>query len=251
MCGFKEYNSSDKYSSRPSLERRMENLKQTLRENLAEVYGSIEKVCASCGRDPAEVSVMAVTKTHPVEYMQAAIECGIRHIGENRISEGGRKIRKVGRESAVFHAIGVLHRSEVRQAVRDFHCLDAVDSLKILEEIARRGASPEILLEVNTSGERAKKGFQPDIGLLCDVLGRGFSLGLSVKGLLTIGPLGEGESSTRKAFEMLRTLRDSLSESLGKELPVLSMGMSDDFDLAVAEGSTIVRLGGRLFGPRG
>lgn len=229
----------------------MDNLKNTVRDNLAEIEEEIEKACESCGRDQAEVSVMAVTKTHPASYMEAAIESGIKHIGENRVTEGGRKIQRIGRDSAVFHIIGVLHRSEVRQAVRDFHCVDAVDRVKILQEIARRGATPEILLEVNTSGEEAKKGFSPDPALLQDILGRGLELGLSVKGLLTIGPLGADEVSMREAFASLRNLRDFLSDSLSTELPVLSMGMSDDFALAVIEGSTMVRLGRRLFGPRG
>ncbi len=229
----------------------MDNLKKTLSENLAEVHEEIDKACSSCGRAPSEVSVMAVTKTHPVQYMQAAVDCGIRHIGENRISEGGRKIKEIGRESALFHAIGVLHRSEVRQAVRDFQWLDAVDRIKILEEIARRGASPEILLEVNTSGEDAKKGFPPDHTLLQDVVGRGLELGLPVRGFLTVGPLGKGEKGMREAFATLRNLRDTVSGAASSELPVLSMGMSDDFALAVLEGSTMVRLGRKLFGPRG
>lgn len=228
----------------------MKNLKLTVRENLSEVMENIEKACGTCGRDPEGVSVMGVTKTHPAEYIEAALECGIRHIGENRVTEGGRKVQKVGRDRAVFHVIGVIHRSEVRQAVRDFHCIDAVDRVKILEEIARRSASPEILLEVNTSGEEAKKGFPPDRALLREVLGRGLELGLPVNGLLTIGPLGAGEAGMRKAFALLRTLRNDLSAELGCPLPVLSMGMSDDYAAAVMEGSTIVRLGRRLFGPR-
>ena len=230
---------------------KVEYIKQVLKKNLEEVMEEIHETCVSCGRDPEGVSVMAVTKTHPAEYMRAAIECGIRHIGENRITEGSRKIREIGRERAIFHAIGVLHRSEVRQAVRDFHRLDAVDSIRIMEEIARRGAATEILLEVNTSGEDAKKGFKPDLSLLCDVLGRGLELGLSIRGLLTIGPLNADENSTRAAFALLRKIRNTLRENLGEELPDLSMGMSDDFALAVAEGSTMVRLGRRLFGPRG
>ncbi len=157
----------------------------------------------------------------------------------------------MGPDAAVFHAIGVLHRSEVRQAVRDFHCLDAVDRIKILEEIARRGASPDILLEVNTSGEKAKKGFPPDEALLSEALGKARELGLQVRGFLTIGPLYGNEADKRGAFALLRELRDTLSGALDMELPELSMGMSDDFSLAVLEGSTMVRLGTRLFGARG
>lgn len=229
----------------------MLTLEETVRENLGSVNGEITDAAARCGRDPAGVTVMAVTKTHPADHILAAIRCGIEHIGENRVTEGGRKIREVGPDAAVFHAIGVLHTSEVRQAVRDFHCLDAVDRVKILEEIARRGASPDILLEVNTSGEEAKKGFPPDEALLSEALGKARELGLRVKGFLTIGPLYGNEAYKRRAFALLRELRDTLSGELDMELPELSMGMSDDFALAVLEGSTMVRLGTRLFGPRG
>ncbi len=229
----------------------MKDLMRTVEDNLAHVRDEIGKACLRSGRRVEEVEIMGVTKTHPPEYVEAAIRCGIRHIGENRVSEGGRKVNAVGREMAVFHLIGVIHRSEVRQAVRDFHCIDAVDRVRILEEIVRREASPRILLEVNTSGEEAKKGFPPDGTLLETALGFALENGLQVDGLLTVGPLGAGEIGMREAFSSLRELRDRLSASLGVPLPALSMGMSDDFSIAVEEGSTIVRLGRILFGPRG
>ncbi|HRW78169.1 MAG TPA: YggS family pyridoxal phosphate-dependent enzyme, partial [Candidatus Sabulitectum sp.] len=156
--------------------------------NLAHVREEIEKACLRSGRNAGEVEIMAVTKTHPAEYVEAAISCGVKHIGENRVSEGGRKVSAVGRDRAIFHLIGVIHRSEVRQAVRDFHCIDAVDRLRILEEIVRREASPRILLEVNTSGEKAKKGFPPDGTLLENAMGFALENGLSVEGLLTVVP---------------------------------------------------------------
>ncbi len=229
----------------------MKELMRMVEDNLAHVRGEIEKACSRSGRRPDEVEIMAVTKTHSAEYVEAAIGCDIKHIGENRVSEGGRKVSAVGRDRAVFHLIGVIHRSEVRQAVRDFHCIDAVDRVRILEEIVRREASPRILLEVNTSGEKAKKGFPPDGTLLENAMGFALENGLSVEGLLTVGPLGAGETGMREAFSSLRELRDRLSASLGVPLPALSMGMSDDFSIAVEEGSTMIRLGRVLFGPRG
>ncbi|MCK5131992.1 MAG: YggS family pyridoxal phosphate-dependent enzyme [Candidatus Sabulitectum sp.] len=228
----------------------MVELLAKVKENTDSALAEIAEAADRAGRQPEDVSIMAVTKTHPAEYITAAVENGIRHIGENRISEGGRKIRQIGLDYAVFHAIGVLHRKEVRQAVRDFHCLDAVHKIEIIEEIARRNASPLILLEVNTSGESAKKGFPPDIVLLESVLGRALELELPVRGFLTIGPLGSDQIRQRKAFENLRKIRDSLEARLKVSLPELSMGMSDDFTLAVLEGSTMVRLGRRLFGSR-
>ncbi len=228
----------------------MLELVNKVKENLEAVYSEIADAAAECGRDPGEITVMAVTKTHPAEYIEAAVECGIRHIGENRVSEGGRKIKQLGKDYAVFHAIGVLHRKEVRQALRDFHWLDAVDKTAIIEEIARRKASPHFLLEVNTSGEESKMGFPPDVVLLESVLGRALELELPVQGFLTVGPLCRDMSGQRKAFESLRVLRDSLETRLSISLPELSMGMSDDFALAVKEGATTVRLGRRLFGYR-
>lgn len=223
---------------------------ETIEENYALVRERLSEVCRACGRDTSDVTVMAVTKTHSAQYVRAAIELGISHIGENRVSEGGRKIAEVGRDAAVFHAIGVLHRSEVRQAVRDFHWLDAIDDVRILEEIARRNASPGLLLEVNTSGEPSKKGYPPDRDVLEGVLQHADELGLRISGFLTVGPLGTGESGMRRAFSTLRKLRDDLAESTGSGLPVLSMGMSDDYHLAVAEGATVIRLGRALFGER-
>lgn len=229
----------------------MTELADRVKANVNSALFEIAEAADKAGRHWSDVKIMAVTKTHSAEYITAAVGCGIKHIGENRISEGGRKIRQVGKDYAVFHAIGVLHRKEVRQAVRDFQWLDAVHKIEIIEEIARRNASPQILLEINTSGESAKKGFPPDVVLLESALGRVLELELSVRGFLTVGPLGGDQVKQRKAFENLREIRDSLETRLKVSLPELSMGMSDDFTLAVAEGSTMVRLGRRLFGERG
>lgn len=229
---------------------RVINLLSMVQENIDSALSEIAAAAISVGRQPKDISIMAVTKTHPAEYITAAVECGIKHIGENRVSEGGRKIRLLGHDYAVYHAIGVLHRKEVRQAARDFHCLDAVHKIDIIEEIARRKVSPQILLEVNTSGEESKKGFPPDSGIIENALGTAIELGLSVRGFLTVGPLGAGEKQQRKAFAELREIRNTAEASLGVSLPELSMGMSDDFALAVMEGSTTVRLGRRLFGSR-
>ncbi|MCK5785233.1 MAG: YggS family pyridoxal phosphate-dependent enzyme [Candidatus Sabulitectum sp.] len=228
----------------------MLELLDRVRANVESALFEIAEAAGISGRKPEEITIMAVTKTHPAEFITKAVECGIKHIGENRVSEGGRKIRQLGKEYAVFHAIGVLHRKEVRQAVRDFHCLDAIHKIEIIEELARRNADPLLLLEVNTSGEPAKMGFKPDVDLLESALGRALELKLPVKGFLTVGPLCGIPLLQRKAFSELRDIRDSLETRLKVSLPELSMGMSDDFTLAVLEGSTMVRLGRRLFGSR-
>jgi len=228
---------------------------ESVGERLQEALAVIREALAECGEPTRAIRVMAVTKTHPADAAAAAIAAGIRLIGENRVSEGGRKIARLGRDSAEFHLIGPLHTGEVRQAVRDFHSIDSLDRLKVAAEIARRitpGSSPapQVMVEVNTSGEVSKHGFPPDAGLLEEALLTFTGMGLAVSGLLTVGPLPGGDVSPREAFALLRKLRDRLSASTGIPLKELSMGMSDDYRVAVLEGATTVRLGRFLFGER-
>ncbi|NOQ22961.1 MAG: YggS family pyridoxal phosphate-dependent enzyme [Candidatus Aegiribacteria sp.] len=228
---------------------------ETIESNLQTATELVEGALNSCGESDRAVAIMAVTKTHPVEVASMAIEAGVKILGENRVSEGGRKVKALGKDAAEFHMIGPIHTGEVRQAVRDFHWIDSVSRLKIAREIARRTISrgqeqPGILVEVNTSGEASKHGFNPDYHLLCDVLGEIRETGLRISGLMTVGPLGGSELDTSEAFALLRKLRDRLVRTCGYDLSELSMGMSDDFVLAVKEGATIIRLGRYLFGPR-
>jgi pyridoxal phosphate enzyme (YggS family) len=228
---------------------------ESVRERLQEALSVIRDALAECGSPARVIRVMAVTKTHPAAAAAAAIAAGIPLIGENRVSEGGRKIAQLGRESAEFHLIGPLHTGEVRQAVRDFHSIDSLDRLKVAAEIARRitpgpSRSPRVMVEVNTSGEVSKHGFPPDAGLLEEALLAFTGMGLAVSGLLTVGPVPGADVSPRRAFALLRQLRDRLSASTGIPLEELSMGMSDDFREAVLEGATTVRLGRFLFGER-
>jgi len=228
---------------------------ETIEGNLQTAVELVEGALNSCGEPDRAVAIMAVTKAHPVEVAAMAIEAGVTLLGENRVSEGGRKVKALGKDAAEFHMIGPIHTGEVRQAVRDFHWIDSVGRLKIAREIARKTVSrgkeqPGILIEVNTSGEAAKHGFNPDYHLLCDILGEIGEIGLRISGLMTVGPLGGTELDTSEAFALLRNLRDRLDSSCGYDLSELSMGMSDDFVLAVAEGATTIRLGRYLFGPR-
>ena len=228
---------------------------EIIRCNLQAAMELVEDALNSCGESDRAVAIMAVTKTHPAEIAAMAIKAGVTLLGENRVSEGGRKIKDLGKDAAEFHMIGPIHTGEVRQAVRDFHWIDSVGRLKIAREIARRTVSkcekqPGILIEVNTSSEASKHGFNPDYHLLRDLLGDIGELGLHISGLMTVGPLGGTEQDTSSAFALLRNLRDRLEHDCGYELPELSMGMSDDFVPAVAEGATTIRLGRYLFGPR-
>lgn len=231
------------------------DLSSTIGANLERALDAVASARAAAGLpdDPGAVSVMAVTKNHPPEVVLAVLEAGIRLVGENRVSEGGRKIAAVGRDRAEFHLIGPLHRGEVRQAVRDFQWIDSVDGTGIAAEIARRSTgrtAPGILLEVNTSGEPSKHGFPPDAGELERAVLECRSMGIEPAGLLTVGPLAFGERASRSAFALLRSIRDEIGARTGLPLRELSMGMSDDFTWAVMEGATTIRLGRFLLGDR-
>ena len=225
---------------------------EAIKSNLKTAIELVEDALDSCGEPDRAVSIMAVTKTHPAEVAVMAVKAGVTLLGENRVSEGGRKIQALGKDAAEFHMIGPIHTGEVRQAVRDFHWIDSVGRLKIAKEIARRTIlkgeeQPGILIEVNTSGEESKHGFIPDYSLLRDVLGEIGELGLRISGLMTVGPLGGSEQDTTEAFALLRNLRDRLERDCGYDLPELSMGMSNDYQVAYEEGATIIRIGQAIF----
>ncbi len=221
---------------------------------LGRISDGIGRALAEAGRE-GPVRVMAVTKTHPVTVVSAAIAAGITLIGENRVSEGGRKIASLGRDAAEFHLIGPLHRSEARQACRDFHHIDSIDREVVLEAVAARSRSfgekgPGILLEVDTTPGEGKHGFPPDCDLLSRMVDRAVSLDLPPGGFLTVGPLEGGASASRRSFALLRETRDRVAASTGLDLHELSMGMSGDWYEAVLEGATTLRLGRALFGER-
>lgn len=228
---------------------------ESIEKNLLKAREMISDALSHVGESGRRVEIMAVTKTHPVEIVEMALAAGVTIIGENRISEGGRKITAVGRDSACWHIIGPLHRKEIRRALRDFHSIDSIDRIEILQEIGKRFQGmgeeiPSLLLEVNTSGEIAKHGFSPEKGVLEEILGFAGEQNLKIDGFLTIGPLGGDETAVRKAFSTLRRLSDELVSCTSHPLTVLSMGMSDDFPTAVKEGATVIRLGRFLFGAR-
>ena len=206
---------------------------------------------ADCvGRDPADVLIVAVTKTHGVEVIRQALEVGIRDFGENRVQEF---LGKYGLfPTANWHFIGTLQTNKAKDVVGKAVLIHSVDSLRLLAEIDRRaqalGVVQAVLLEVNVSSEVSKHGFVPaDVR---EVLIEASHMdGVAVRGLMTMAPFGRPED-TRWVFRELRELRDSLREMPlnGVELSELSMGMSNDFRVAVEEGATIVRVGTAIFG---
>lgn len=206
----------------------------SLAANLVAVRARI----ARAGADPETIHIVAVTKGRPVEACRAAVALGLTTLGENRVQEALTKMDQVA--GASWHLIGHLQTNKVRKASR-FDLIQSVDSVRLAEMLARSGRM-QALLEVNLAGEPRRHGVAPEVAL--EVAARVAGL-LDLRGLMGMGPLG-GDAAP--AFRELRRLRDEAQERLGQELPVLSMGMSEDFESAVREGSTMVRLGRVLFG---
>jgi len=214
-------------------------------ENLAEVKRRIANACARSGRPAQEVTLVAVTKVFPADYVTQAIAAGATDVGENRVQEARDKKPLVA-GSARWHLIGHLQSNKAKDAVRLFDMIQTVDSLDLGQKIARAaegaGKRQEVLLQVNVGGEEQKSGAPAaDAESLARAL-RGIDA-LELRGLMTIPPIGEPEE-TRRYFRQLRSMRDTLG------LDQLSMGMTDDFEIAIEEGATIVRVGRAIFGSR-
>jgi PLP dependent protein len=210
----------------------------TVRENLAAVRERIERA----GRDPKEVAIVAVTKGFGAETCLQALEAGLHMLGENRVQEALGKMDAV--PDAEWHLIGHLQTNKVRLAAGRFALIQSVDSVRLAGEIALAAPAQAVLVEVNVARESQKSGADPDTAL--DVIAAVAGL-LDLRGLMAMGP-SEGDPSP--AFIELRGLRDRAEQRLGVQLPVLSMGMTGDFEAALAAGSTMLRLGSALFGPR-
>ena len=224
-----------------------------LSEILEEVKTKIAAACARAGRDPDDVEIVAVTKTHGAEVVDEAWRAGLRIVGENKVQEAAWK-RPASASGPEWHLIGHLQSNKVRHALELFDFIHSVDSAKLADRINfiadEIGARPRILLEVNVSGEKSKSGMRPDdveptIRHILEACPR-----VSVEGLMTMAPFSENPEDARPYFRRLRELRDSLETNLGIGLPRLSMGMSGDYEVAVEEGATWVRLGTVLFGER-
>lgn len=217
-------------------------------ERLAALRGRIAMACGVAGRDPADVDLMAVSKTFPVAAIREAYDAGQRVFGESRQQEAAPKISALPGDIA-WHFIGGLQRNKVRKVLADFGCVHSVDSLRLAEHVDRiageLGKRPAVYLEVNVAAEESKGGFLEE-----ELFGAAEQLpGLrhvDLLGLMAIPPEGDG----RRWFARTRELRDRLESLSGLRLPGLSMGMSADFEEAVLEGSTIVRVGSALFGNR-
>lgn len=223
-----------------------------LSANLDSIQQRIVAACGRAGRDPAGVSLLAVTKGHPPETVRAAAAAGLMLFGENKVQEAKAKIPLCpGRLR--WHMIGHLQSNKCRDAVELFEMIQSVDSLRLAQEINKRAGQAAktmpILLEVNIAGESSKFGYHPET-LLAELAPINALNRVEVHGLMTIAPWTLEPEKARAVFRRLRELQEQCETILGAPLPHLSMGMSGDFEVAVEEGSTIVRMGSALFGPR-
>jgi PLP dependent protein len=224
--------------------------------NLESVRRRIEAACRRAQRDPAGVTLVAVSKSASVSEMLAAYEAGARHFGENRTEDALPKIAEFlasigGRERPTWHMIGHLQRRKVRDTAPAFDMVHSVDSLALAEELSKRlaplGKEMPILLEVNVSGEESKYGFAPAELPAAVPLVTGLAH-IRLRGLMTMAPLGCSPDDARPHFAALRRLRDDLATQFpGGDWSQLSMGMTDDFEPAVEEGATLVRVGRAIF----
>ena len=224
-----------------------------LSERLALVRGRIADAERRSGRSPASVTLIGVVKTLPPETVAAAVQAGLRDLGENKVQEAELHQKTVPRPSARWHMIGHLQGNKAGKAVERFDLVHGVDDAALAEALARRarsaGRTMPVLVEVNVSGEESKFGVAPES--MPELLERFAALdGLELKGLMTVGAPVARPEDARQGFAKLRTLRDEGERRLGRALPELSMGMSGDYEVAVEEGATLVRVGTALFGER-
>ena len=221
-----------------------------LRENLEAVRQSIAERAERSGRVAGQIEIVAVTKMVPVGRIREAIALGLRTLGENRVQEAVPKIDEIGTPEVAWHLIGHLQTNKVKFIEGRFQMVQSVDRVELVSALDHRLTAPiEVLIEVNVAAEPQKTGAAlaelPAIAEAVNASGQ-----LRLRGLMTIAPLAADPEQARPIFRRLRSLRDQLGERLGMALPVLSMGMTDDFGVAVEEGSTMLRLGRALFGPR-
>ncbi|MCC7353436.1 MAG: YggS family pyridoxal phosphate-dependent enzyme [Anaerolineae bacterium] len=234
-----------------------------MKDNLARVQERIAAAARRAGRAPAGVTLVAVTKTHPPEVVEAAYLAGLRHFGENRVEEAAPKIeavaawlvgQKLEADPPAWHMIGHMQSRKAEDAVGPYALIHSVDSLKLARRLDRfaseTGRRLPILLEINVSGEASKYGFTPAevAAALAEIVALP---SLHVQGLMTMAPIVADPEETRPVFRALRALRDDLARRFPQmDGRHLSMGMTDDFEVAIEEGATIVRVGRAIFGER-
>ena len=227
-----------------------------LRDRFADVLRRIETAARARGRSPEEITLVAITKTHPVETLQAALNLGAKDFGENRVQEAEGKIAELGRNVARWHLVGHLQTNKARRAVGLFDVIHSLDSAGLAERLDRLCAeegrqSLDVLVQIDLGGEVTKSGIETaELPALLSTLKQCNRLRLV--GLMTLPPYFENPDCSRSFFKTLRALRDELQAQgyFGSAKGELSMGMSHDFEVAIEEGATMIRVGTALFGER-
>jgi pyridoxal phosphate enzyme (YggS family) len=223
-------------------------------DNWERVRDQVADTAVRAGRDPSSVRIVAVSKTKPLEMIEQAIAAGVTDIGENYVQEAAEKIRRIS-APVTWHMIGHLQRNKAARAVDLFDVIHTLDGVPLATALARRGSQRgrpvRVLIEVNTGGEATKSGVAPaDVeGLLAALVTERWLL---VDGLMTVPPPAASAEAVRPHFRTLRQLRDRLQRGAAQNAPLreLSMGMTDDFAVAIEEGATMVRIGRAIFGER-
>lgn len=227
-----------------------------LRDNLAEVHRKIKRAAAKAGRNADEIKLVAVSKTHSASVLREAIAVGTKVLGENKVQEAEGKINEIGRVAAEWHLIGHLQSNKARKAVELFDVIHTLDSLKLAERLERiciedDRSSLSVLVQVDLAKEETKSGvLKEDLPELVDFLKS--CARLKFDGLMIIPPFFDEPELVRPYFKKLRELRDELlaQNSFANEIGEISMGMSHDFEIAIEEGATVVRIGTAIFGER-
>lgn len=226
-----------------------------MRENLLRIQERIASAAARAGRKPEEITLIAVSKTHPASAIREAYEAGIRHFGENRVQEWEGKRGGTDGLAATWHLIGHLQSNKAARAAKLFHSVDSVDDFTIAQRLDRAWTEAgsagklRVLIEVRLAPEETKSGVEINgLSALAERIGDLPQLELS--GLMCIPPFLEKAEQVRPYFRRLRELREDVAKKVGTGLPVLSMGMSHDFEAAIEEGATEVRVGTAIFGTR-
>ncbi len=226
-----------------------------IKENLQDIRNRISEACQRSGRDVSEITLIAVSKTFSSDKIREAHHSGIADIGESYVQEMTGKYKDLKNESIRWHFVGPLQRNKVKYIVDFVHLIHSVESLKVCQEIEKRASridrDIEVLVEVNTSGEPQKHGISPDEApKLIDEIG--VFDHVHVRGLMTMAPFVDDPNDARPSFKLLRDLQARLLDNGVPEILVqhLSMGMSNDFEVAIEEGATMVRIGSSIFGER-
>lgn len=238
----------------------------TIAENIEQVREVIAAACTRVQRQPSEVQLVTVSKTHPVSAIMEAAAAGVQHFGENRVEEAKEKIPQANQLADLpltWHMIGHIQSRKAKDVLPLFQMVHSVDSLKLAERLSRllaeQGQTLDVLVEINVSGEAAKSGFQA-VGWSRDAALRSalwqsveqvLALpGLNPLGFMTMAPIVDDMEQARPVFAELAALRTALAESFKRPFPHLSMGMTDDYPVAIEEGATIIRVGRAIFGER-